>query len=181
MVNNTMMSLEHLLPILEDRFNRHPHRHPGVGFTDIKAKILASVSLQKALMWMEETSGEPDVAVIEDHMYYIDFSQETPKGRLNTCFDKVAREKRKKFPPESSASEMIEGLDVSLLYEELYKEVQAIEDMDFKTSSWLATPKSIRDLGGALFGDKRYGRTFIYHNGADSYYSVRGFRVYIAL
>lgn len=174
-------SFDTLLPILKDRFIKNERRHLGVRFDDIEAKMKSSPTIQDALLWMENTGGEPDVALIEEHLYFIDFAKETPQGRLNTCFDLEARMGRKKFPPVSSALEMIEGYKVSLLSEEMYKDVQALEDLDLKTSSWLATPKSIRDLGGALFGDKRYGRPFIYHNGADSYYSVRGFRVYLSI
>ena len=170
--------METLLNTLKERFIKHPHRHNHVQWEEVEKKIIASPMLLKAIAWMEETGGEPDVAVIEEQIYYIDFSKETPKGRTNVCFDLEARTSRKKFPPLTSTEEMMEGKEVHLLHEEMYKDLQEIEDLDLKTSSWLSTPLSIRQLGGALFGDKRYGRTFIYHNGADSYYSVRSFRVY---
>lgn len=164
-----------LLDILEKRFNMNMHRHVGVSFDFIKDK-LEDKTLMSTVIKMAETGGEPDVLLIDGILYFVDFSKETPKGRTSVCYDKEARLSRKKFPPVTSAAEMAEAIGVKLLDEATYHAIQKIEDLDLKTSSWLETKPDIRALGGAIFGDKRYERTFIYHNGADSYYSVRGFR-----
>lgn len=130
---------------------------------------------------MEQSGGEPDVVVLEDKLYVIDMVKESPKLRGSLCYDKEARLSRKNFPPASSSLEMAASLGITVLDERMYVKLQDIEDVDLKTSSWILTYEKLRSLGGALFGDKRYQRTFIYHNGADSYYGSRGFRGYITL
>lgn len=169
-----------MLDALKKRFEQNPHRHPGVSFDAIVEK-LSTPKVQKALKWMEETQGEPDVLIYEKALYLVDFSKESPKGRMSVCYDEEARLGRKKFPPAASAVGLASQNGLVLVDETLYQYMQSIEDLDEKTSSWLYTPASLRALGGALFGDKRYKRTFIYHNGADSYYGVRSFRTYLKL
>jgi hypothetical protein len=162
-----------LLTILKTRFKQNPHRHPGVTWENYHQHLIPYwVQIEK----MEVTGGEPDLYVIEEAWMIIDSSKETPKGRINSCYDKEARLKRKKFPPNSSALEMADSMGIRLCDEKVYGELSTFEVHDEKTSSWILTPEPIRALGGALFADARYGRTFTYHNGADSYYSTRGFR-----
>lgn len=167
------------ISLLEKRFLAHPFRHPDLDFEVVKNKL--NDQLFEIIEKMEETGGEPDVVVFHGEFYIVDFYQEAPLLRVNVCYDKEARLKRKKFPPESSAIEQCEKIGSKLVGEALYRYMQSIEDIDLKTSSWLLTPNDVRRLGGAIFGDKRYDHVFIYHNGADSYYSVRGFRSYIKL
>jgi hypothetical protein len=162
-----------LLTLLKNRFNENPHRHPGLTWEACQTQITPYL---EAINNMEETGGEPDLYVIKDTWVIIDSSKETPKGRLNACYDKEARLNRKKFPSETSALEMADAMGISLCDEKVYGQLQTFEVHDEKTSSWILTPEPIRALGGALFADARYGRTFTYHNGADSYYSTRGFR-----
>ena len=170
-----------LLQTLEQRFKKHLHRHPNTEWQIIEQVLVTDDTLLQVVMNMEDSGGEPDVFEYNDDLYFVDFAKETPQKRRGVCYDEEARLKRKKFPPESSAIAMAETLGITLLDENLYLAIQAIEDMDLKTSSWLLTSTNIRQKGGALFGDKRYGRTFIYPNGADSYYSVRGFRGFIKI
>lgn len=178
------MSIEinqELINILKKRFEKHAYRHPGVTWDDVLHVISQNDQLLKALEHMENTGGEPDVMTYQNHIIYVDFSKETPKGRTSTCYDEEARLSRKKFPPETSAMFMAEKMGITLCDEQMYQAIQHIEPLDLKTSSWILTPQKERELGGALFGDRRYDRTFIYHNGADSYYGVRGFRGYIII
>lgn len=172
---------EHLIIILKERFEKHPKRHPGLIWIEVEKYIKDKPHLVAALIQMEETGGEPDVTTLGGHLVYVDFSKETPEDRRNLCYDEEARLNRKKFPPATSAEQMANHMGIELLDETMYQELQRLEPLDLKTSSWLKSPQAIRDLGGALFGDRRYNRTFIYHNGADSYYGVRGFRGYIIL
>lgn len=167
-----------ILKILEQRFNKYPQRHLNIDFKDIESKLKKHLD---TIHRMEDTGGEPDVVLMDDVLYVIDMVKESPKLRGSLCYDKQARLERKKFPPESSAMEEAHKIGIQLLDERMYIKLQDIEDLDLKTSSWIATDDSLRSLGGALFGDKRYQRTFIYHNGADSYYGARGFRGYIKL
>ena len=158
---------------LKQRFDTHMHRHEGIIFEDLLIEPILD-SLKK----MEQSGGEVDVLLYNGDTFFVDFSKETP-NRRSVCYDKEARLKRKQNAPITSAVEMAEAMGISLLDKAMYLYIQSIEDLDLKTSSWLSTPKEIRTLGGALFGDKRYNQAFIYHNGADSYYSSRGFRGYI--
>lgn len=167
-----------LLDVLKKRFEKNMHRHEGLVFEKVQEKLIQHLD---TILKMEETGGEPDVVVLEDKLYVIDMVKESPKLRGSLCYDKEARLARKNFPPASSALEMAVSLGISVIDEMMYVKLQDIEDFDLKTSSWILTNDKLRSLGGALFGDKRYQRTFIYHNGADSYYGSRGFRGYITL
>lgn len=171
--------MQKIINLLEKRFHAHPYRHPNLVFEVLKNKL--NDRYFAIIEKMEETGGEPDVIIYNGELYIVDFYQEAPLLRVNMCYDKAAREKRKKFPPESSAMEQCDQIGTKLVDEAMYRYMQSIDNIDLKTSSWLFTPEDIRSLGGALFGDKRYNHTFIYHNGADSYYSVRGFRSFIKL
>ena len=166
---------EAVLEILEKRFNEHMNRHKDVSFDYIKEK-LSNEKLFKSVELMEQTGGEPDVLLYNGLLFFVDFSKETTKGRTSICYDKKARLERTKFPPATSAEEMALDMGIELLDEPMYHYIQSLEDFDLKTSSWLKTELDTRSRGGAIFGDKRYNRTFIYHNGADSYYGSRGFR-----
>ena len=145
-------------------------------------RLLNSITktIESIIDWMIESEGHPQLVKFNDAYYIVEMSTESPKRR-SVCYDKQSRLERKKFPPETSALELCEEKGVSLVDEAMYHYIQSLKDLDNKTSSWLLTPKETRDLGGALFGDKRYDRTFVYHNGADSYYGARGFRTYIKL
>jgi hypothetical protein len=173
------MTKESLLEALKKRFHQNMHRHEGVSFDNFISKL--SPNQLDIILNMETTDGEPDLVLIEGKWLVIDMFKESPKARCNMCYDAKARLSRKKFPPETSALEHVSEIGAQLLDESLYIKLQEVESLDLKTSVWLLTDAKLRSLGGALFGDKRYQRTFIYHNGADSYYGVRGFRSYIQL
>lgn len=173
------MEKEILINILKDRFNQHPKRHPQSTFDELIQWV--DDHHLNIIAMMEESGGEPDFVQMNGHLYVVDMSKETPKQRTSLSYDQKARVERKKFPPKSSAIEMADQMGVSLLNEEMYRYIQEIEPFDLKTSSWILTPTDIRHLGGALFGDRRYNTVFIYHNGADSYYGVRGFRSYLTI
>lgn len=174
--------MNNLLEILEKRFADHTHRHQEIVWSEIAKRIEQDENLLEALTWMEETGGEPDLFVLKGgRKIFVDLSAETPADRSSVCYDKKARVERKKNAPETSAEELCKEHSLKLVSEDMYMEIQEAENLDLKTSSWLETPKEVRELGGAIFGDKRYDRTFIYHNGADSYYSARAFRAYIEL
>lgn len=165
------MKAEAILEVIKERVNRHPNITWENIVTRLDSKKL------EALVWMEETQGEPDVFVLEDkRVVFMDASKETPLNRRSLCYDEKALDERKKNKPTGSALGEIRGRNLILLNESLYHYLQRFGEFDLKTSSWLETPASIRKLGGALFGDRRFDRVFIYHNGADSYYSSRGFR-----
>lgn len=161
------------------RFQKNMHRHENVSWVDVESKL--NNEKLSIIKHMETYGGEPDVISYQDKLYIVDFSKETPKPRTSVCYDEKARLSRKKFPPETSALALCEIIGIELMDEALYRYIQNIEPIDLKTSSWLKTPDDIRSLGGALFGDHRYQKTFIYHNGADSYYGSRGFRGYMIL
>lgn len=166
--------------VLEKRFNEHPHRHPTISFKQYIDYLASDGEAQKVIFQMEESGGEPDLFELDGVFYVIDASKESPPRR-QCCYDQEARLKRKKAAPLTSAEEEAEKIGSTLLDEELYRALQRVEAFDLKTSSWLKTPEEVRGLGGAIFGDRRYDRVFIYHNGADSYYSSRGFRTYLLL
>jgi hypothetical protein len=171
--------MNELIEVLKERFEKNSHRHPEVVWSDVQKRLEADLEKGRALQEMEKTGGEPDVlgtASETGEYLFCDFSAESPKGRRSVCYDREARESRKKFAPETSALEMAENMGISLLTEEQYRKLQGAEKVDQKTSSWILTPASIRDRGGALFCDRRYDQVFVYHNGAESYYSARGFR-----
>lgn len=168
-----------LVKMLKSRFESHMHRHKDMVWDDIQARIEKFPEKLRTLYEMEITGGEPDVIEYNKatgrYIFY-DCSAESPRGRRSVCYDQEALESRKKFKPRHSASGMAEEMGISLLNEEQYAQLQLIGEFDTKTSSWIETPQSIRAQGGALFGDRRFGRVFTYHNGAESYYAARGFR-----
>lgn len=170
---------EELLKILQTRFEKNLHRHKNLEWTKVQEKLEANPEKLWSLNEMEETEGEPDVIKYDnttDEYVFYDCSAESPKGRRSVCYDPEALASRKQHKPKHSAIGMAAEMGIELLTEEQYHELQQLGKFDTKTSSWIATPDDIRALGGAIFGDWRYGRTFIYHNGAESYYGARGFR-----
>ena len=167
------------LTMFRDRFEATPDRHDGLSYDEVETRLTSSK--RAALVWMEQTGGEPNVVKLEGRLVITDTVNESPTGRRSVCFDEAARLSRKKNAPVASIESLIETLDLHLLTPEQYQELQKQFSFDEKTSSWLATPDMIRQKGGALFGDRRYETTFVYHNGADSYYASRGFRVFLEL
>ncbi|NLJ45689.1 MAG: DUF4256 domain-containing protein [Treponema sp.] len=168
-----------LLATLARRFAGNPRRHPGIEWAEVEARLRGNPGALATLVEMERTGGEPDVIGREGgtgKFIFCDCSPESPAGRRSLCYDREARDSRKEHKPAGSAVEAAEAMGAELLTEEEYRALQELGDFDTKTSSWVRTPAEVRDLGGALFCDRRYGRVFVYHNGADSYYSVRGFR-----
>jgi hypothetical protein len=168
-----------LLKTLKDRFEKNPGRHPGLDWAKIQARLEAHPARLWSLAQMEATDGEPDVVGQDKktgEYLFFDCSPETPKGRVSLCYDREGWESRKEHRPKDNAVDMAAEMGVELLTEEQYAELQKLGEFDLKTSSWLKTPPEMRKLGGALFGDRRYGRVFVYHNGAQSYYAARGFR-----
>jgi hypothetical protein len=178
------LNVDNLLQILQERFENHPYRHPHCSWKSIQKKLEENPTILNSLLQMEQTGGEPDVVELScdpQGIYYIDCSEQSPTLRRSLCYDKDAWEKRKEHKPSGNACDRAAEMGVTLLDEMQYHALQEIGSFDTKTSSWLRTDSELRAQGGALFGDKRYGRTFIYHNGADSYYGVRGFRAFIKL
>ena len=170
---------EELLQVLKARFEKNMHRHVGIAWAEVQARLEGNPDALRSLQGMEVTGGEPDVIGQDKgsgHFTFCDCSPETPIGRRSTCYDVEARESRKEHKPENSAVEMAAAMGINLLTEERYRELQKLGDFDTKTSSWIKTPSDVRALGGALFCDRRYGKVFVYHNGAQSYYAARGFR-----
>jgi hypothetical protein len=168
-----------LLETLKARFERNVSRHSGISWAKVQARLEAAPEKLSSLQQMESTGGEPDVVAADKASggyVFVDCSPQSPEGRTSLCYDGEALESRKKFKPKSSALELAESMGVEVLTEEQYHELQRLGEFDTKSSSWLKTPADIRELGGAIFGDRRFGRVFIYHNGAESYYSGRGFR-----
>lgn len=170
-----------LLQILKDRFQTHKERHPDATWSDIEEQIKNQPDLLSAVTWMEESGGEPDLVLFGKDPYYCDCVAESPKGRRSLCYDEEALKARKKHKPKGSAMALTEEMQVTMLNEEQYRKLQETGEFDRKTSSWILTPPEIRDKGGALFCDRRYGAVFTYHNGAESYYASRGFRSCIKL
>ena len=170
---------EALLETLSDRFEKNMIRHKDLRWPKVRAKLETRPDKLWSLAEMERTGGEPDVVGVDsesDEYVFHDCSKESPKGRRSVCYDRQALEARKKHKPENSAVQMATDMGAELLTEEQYRRLQELGEFDTKTSSWLCTPPDIRGLGGAIFGDFRYGSVFIYHNGAESYYAARGFR-----
>ncbi len=171
--------LQELLQTLKKRFEKNMDRHREVHWTEVQAKLQDKPNALRSLREMEVTGGEPDVTGHDREtgtFVFSDCSSESPIGRRSVCYDGDALQSRKDNKPESSAVEMAAAMGIELLTEEQYRELQKLGDFDIKTSSWVETPSDIRALGGALFCDRRYGRVFVYHNGAQSYYAARGFR-----
>lgn len=180
--NNNDLSLEQreaLFSALKARFEENMNRHQGLEWAQVQAKLDANAEKLWSLHEMERTGGEPDVVDHDkkkDEYIFYDCSAESPKGRRSVCYDREALESRKKHKPENNALDMATAMGIDLLTEEQYRALQKLENFDMKTSSWVQTPSDIRELGGALFCDYRYGKVFLYHNGASSYYGARGFR-----
>jgi Protein of unknown function (DUF4256) len=171
------LSINDILPVLEVRFAKYPHRHAGLRWSDVQERLQARPAAIGVLIAMENTGGEPDVVGMQGSaIVFVDCSAESPAGRRSLCFDRAALDARKENKPVGAAAEMAAHIGIEMLDEAQYRDLQAIEAFDRKTSSWLRTPDAIRALGGALFGDRRYDTVFTYHNGAESYYAVRGFR-----
>jgi hypothetical protein len=168
-----------LLETLRERFEANPHRHEGVSWEKVRARLEAKPEKLRALGELEKTGGEPDVvgrdAKTGEYLFF-DCCAESPAGRRSLCYDRAAWTARKENKPKGDAVQAAAAMGAVLLDEEQYRRLQALGPCDQKTSSWLLTPPDIRRLGGAIFGDYRYGKVFIYHNGADSYYAARGFR-----
>lgn len=168
-----------LIETLKKRFDNNMTRHQGISWTDVESKL--TPSLLEKVQWMEETSGEPDVVLMANKLLIVDCSKETPTGRRSLCYDDEALRKRKKNKPVGSVMALADKIGVHLINQQQYEFLQTLEPLDLKTSSWLFTPENIRQLGGAIWGENRYNTVFIGANGADSYYSSRGFRVFVEI
>ena len=168
-----------LLTTLKERFESNMHRHKGVKWADVAAKLEDNPGKLWSVSEMERTGGEPDVVLLDKKsgdVVFVDCSAESPKGRRSTSFDPAAIESRKEHKPGHSAVGMAKEMGIELLTEDEYRKLQEFGEFDLKTSSWVATPADIRKLGGAMFCDRRYDKIWTYHNGAESYYAARGFR-----
>lgn len=168
-----------LLQALQVRFEKNMRRHETIGWAEVVDRLEKNPDAIRSLQKMEATGGEPDVIGKDEdsgQVIFCDCSPESPAGRRSTCYDGQARAARKEHKPEGSAVEMAAEIGIELLTEEDYCKLQRLGEFDTKTSSWIRTPSDIRELGGALFCDRRYGKVFVYHNGAQSYYGARGFR-----
>jgi Protein of unknown function (DUF4256) len=175
---------DELLRTLKQRFEKHMKRHAKAAWADVEARLQGNPDKLKALFEMERTGGEPDVIGTPDDkgaFVFCDCAAESPSGRRSLCFDGEALAARKENKPADSAVDMAAAMGVSLMTEAQYRQLQAFGEFDLKTSSWVATPPEIRQLGGALFCDRRYGTVFVYHNGAQSYYAARGFRGWVSV
>jgi hypothetical protein len=170
---------EELLSLLKKRFEKNSQRHEGLDWSKVQTKLEAHPQKLYALHEMEATGGEPDVVGHDqktDEYLFFDCVSESPKGRRSVCYDHQALESRKEHKPKDSALHMAQTMGVELLTEQEYRQLQQLGKFDAKSSSWIQTPEAIRKLGGAIFCDFRYDHVFVYHNGAESYYAVRGFR-----
>ncbi len=170
---------DQLLQTLKARFEKHRRRHPDVSWASVQVRLEASPDALRTLTGMEETGGEPDVIGQpgeDGRLMFFDCATESPGGRRSLCYDREALDARKEAKPSGSAIEMAAAMGIEILTEDDYRDLQAAGEFDLKTSSWIRTPAEVRKLGGALFCDRRYGRVFAYHNGAQSYYAARGFR-----
>jgi len=169
---------------LQQRFEAHPHRHPKLAWSQVVERLAARTAAWSALAAMEASGGEPDVvltAEASEAWVFCDCARESPADRRSLCYDRAALDARKQNKPAGCVTEAVSALGAELLDEAAYARLQSVDEFDLKTSSWLATPDDVRSRGGALFGDRRYGRVFVYHNGADSYYAARGFRTLLRL
>ncbi|HBI00924.1 MAG TPA: DUF4256 domain-containing protein [Flavobacterium sp.] len=168
-----------LIDLLRIRFEKNINRHKNLKWNDVLVKLEANPEKLWSLNEMEKTGGEPDVVGLDEktgEYIFMDCSAESPKGRRSVCYDREGLDSRKEYKPENNAIDMATEMGIELLSEEQYRELQQLGKFDTKTSSWIKTPDEIRKLGGALFADFRYNQVFVYHNGAQSYYGVRGFR-----
>jgi hypothetical protein len=171
--------LHELIITLEERFTKNMRRHTGIDWRTVQAKLQANPEKLQALYEMERSGGEPDVIGYDEktsEFIFCDCSPESPIGRRSLCYDRQALNSRKANKPGGNAIEMASSIGIEILTEQQYRELQELGDFDRKTSSWVKTPAKIRELGGALFCDRRYDHVFVYHNGAESYYAARGFR-----
>lgn len=178
----TAKQRDELISLLRARFEENRLRHPGIEWNEVESRLKAQPTKLGSLALMEETGGEPDVVgldVVTGEFLFHDCSAETPKGRVSLCYDRAGLESRKEHRPKDTAIDMAEAMGVELLTEAQYLAMQQLGEFDRKTSSWLKTPAEMRRLGGALYGERRYHRIFVGHNGAQSYYAVRGFRAYL--
>lgn len=172
-------SVEYLLKTLQVRFLANMHRHKEIEWADVQNALMENKAAQITLEQMEATGGEPDVVgrcETSGSFIFCDCSPESPKGRRSLCYDQAALASRKQHKPAGSVLAVASAMGAEVLNEQQYRELQQLDEFDLKTSSWVKTPASIRDLGGAIFCDRRYGQVFVYHNGAESYYAARGFR-----
>src|SRR5215813_12194634 len=170
---------EELLRVLQARFEKNMNRHKGLEWAKVQAKLETAAEKLWSVNEMERTGGEPDVIGYDKktgEYMFCDCSAESPKGRRSLCYDRAALDSRKENKPENNAMDVAAAIGIELLTEEQYRELQKLGQFDAKTSSWVKTPPDIRNLGGALFCDRRYDTVFVYHNGAESYYAARGFR-----
>ena len=170
---------EVLLRTLQARFEKNRGRHDGLEWAKVKAKLEANPEKLWSLGEMEDTGGEPDVVGLDKktgEYIFFDCSAESPKERRSLCYDREALDSRKEHKPKNSAIDLAASMGIELLTEDQYRDLQNLGEFDTKTSSWLKSPAEIRKLGGAIFGDRRFGRVFVYHNGAESYYAARAFR-----
>lgn len=168
-----------LVSLLKTRFEKNAKRHPKLTWADVQSRLEAHPEKMRSLHDMEKTGGEPDVVGRDQKtgaVIFVDCSPETPKGRTSVCYDREGLESRKEHKPANNAMDMAAAMGIELLSEEQYHDLQKLGEFDTKTSSWIKTPDELRKLGGAIFGDRRFGRVFIYHNGAQSYYGARAFR-----
>lgn len=168
-----------LIQILKTRFEKNNSRHSNIEWAAVQARLEANPKKLNILFAMEATGGEPDVIGFDknsNEFIFCDCSPESPTDRRSLCYDREALDARKQNKPAGSVTEMASSMGVEMLTEQQYRELQTLGQFDRKTSSWIKTPEQIRKLGGALFCDRRYDQVFVYHNGADSYYSARGFR-----
>ncbi|MBP7843113.1 DUF4256 domain-containing protein [Candidatus Woesebacteria bacterium] len=180
----SLQQREELLGVLKARFEKNMKRHMGVSWSEVQKKLENNSESLWSLFEMERTGGEPDVVNFDvaigetktGEYIFCDCSAESPKGRRSFCYDQTALESRKEHKPKDSAENMAHEIGIEILTEAQYRALQEFGEFDTKTSSWIQTPQSIRKLGGALFADRRYDAVFVYHNGAESYYAVRGFR-----
>ena len=171
-----------MLELLKKRFDENMNRHPDMSRDFLEARLRNNGEAISILKRMEESGGEPDTIgfdAVSEKIIFCDCSKESPAGRRSLCYDDEALRKRAKNPPVGSALRQAREIGVEIMPEDLYLRLQSLGEFDLKTSSWIATPPSIRRLGGALFCERRYGTVFTFHNGADSYYSVRGWRGYL--
>jgi hypothetical protein len=182
MKNNKELSpgqREELIRALKARFEKNMNRHKGLEWVKVQARLEANAQKLWSVNEMERTGGEPDVVGLDkttgEYLFY-DCSAESPKGRRSVCYDREGQESRKEYKPENNAIDLAVAMGIELLTEEQYRELQKLGNFDTKTSSWVKTPAEIRNLGGALFAEFRYGNVFVYHNSAPSYYAARGFR-----
>lgn len=170
---------EDLLRTLQVRFERYPSRHKGLKWAEVQIRLEANTDKLWSLSEMERTGGDPDVVGHDKktgECIFYDCSEESPKGRRSICYDQEALDSRKEHKPKHSAMGMAAEMGIEVLTEQQYRELQELGNFDTKTSSWLNVPAEMRKLGGAIFGDRRFGRVFVYHNGAESYYAGRAFR-----